>query len=77
MVLPPLGGFSFTGPIAKQISDVDISWIVGLFVSGIVYWLLARSLNVQSEASAIQASDQELASGEVTISPLEEEAFEA
>jgi purine-cytosine permease-like protein len=60
MVLPSLGGFTFTGPIAKQISDVDISWIVGLIVAGGVYWLLSRSLNVSGEAAAIEASDERL-----------------
>lgn len=38
----------------------DISWLVGLAVSGIAYWLLSRSLNVRAEAAAIEASDQEL-----------------
>jgi nucleobase:cation symporter-1, NCS1 family len=61
MVLPKIAGFSFTGPVAKHISDVDISWLVGLFVSGFVYWLLARSLNLGSEEVAIEASERELA----------------
>lgn len=68
MVLPSIAGFTFTGPIAKQFSytyagavtHVDISWIVGLIVAGGVYWLLSRSLNLSSEAVAVQASDQEL-----------------
>jgi nucleobase:cation symporter-1, NCS1 family len=61
MVLPKIAGFSFTGPVAKQISDVDISWIIGLIVSGTVYWLLARSLNLGREEVAIEASARELA----------------
>jgi NCS1 family nucleobase:cation symporter-1 len=60
MVLPSLGGFTYTGPIAKQISDVDISWIVGLLVTGVVYWLLSRSLNVGAEQAAVAASDERL-----------------
>jgi NCS1 family nucleobase:cation symporter-1 len=60
MVLPSLGGFTFTGPVAKQISDVDISWLVGLAVAATVYWLLARTLNLHSEASAIEASERQL-----------------
>jgi NCS1 family nucleobase:cation symporter-1 len=60
MVLPSIAGFTFTGPIAKHISDVDISWIVGLIVAGGVYWLLSRSLNLGNEAAAVRASDDEL-----------------
>lgn len=63
MVLPSLGGFTFTGPIAKHISDVDISWLVGLVVAGGVYYLLARTLNVRAEESAIVASEEQLAAG--------------
>ena len=60
MVLPGIAGFKYTGPVAKHISGVDISWIVGLVVSGTSYWLLSRSLNVRAEAGAIQASDEAL-----------------
>ena len=60
MVLPGIAGFEYTGPVAKQISGVDISWLVGLTVSGVAYWLLSRSLNMRAEAAAIEASDQEL-----------------
>jgi nucleobase:cation symporter-1, NCS1 family len=61
MVLPDIAGFKYTGPIAKQISDVDISWLVGLAVAGISYWVLSRSLNVRAEEAAIEASDRRLA----------------
>jgi nucleobase:cation symporter-1, NCS1 family len=60
MVLPGIAGFKYTGPVAKHISGVDISWLVGLAVSGVAYWVLSRSLNVRAEAAAIEASDQEL-----------------
>jgi len=61
MVLPSLGGFTYTGPLAKQISNVDVSWLVGLAVSGTVYFLLARTLNLRSEETAIEASERQLA----------------
>ncbi|HEY3775063.1 MAG TPA: cytosine permease [Solirubrobacteraceae bacterium] len=61
MVLPSLAGFTFTGPIAKQISDVDISWLVGLAVSAIVYLLLARTINLKTEEQAIEESERVLA----------------
>ena len=56
MVLPDLGGWSYTGFMAKALDGVDIAWIVGLIVSGGVYWFLTRSLDVESEkqAEAIQ-----------------------
>jgi purine-cytosine permease-like protein len=60
MVLPGIAGFHYTGPVAKQMSGVDVSWLVGLAVSGLAYWLLTRSLNLRAEAEAIEASDQEL-----------------
>jgi nucleobase:cation symporter-1, NCS1 family len=60
MVLPGIAGFTYTGPLAKQISNVDISWIVGLAVAGISYWLLSRSLDLREEAPAIEASDEQL-----------------
>jgi NCS1 family nucleobase:cation symporter-1 len=60
MVLPSIAGFTYTGPVAKHISGVDISWLVGLAVSGTAYWLLSRSLNVRGEAGAIRASDEAL-----------------
>jgi purine-cytosine permease-like protein len=62
MVLPGIAGFKYTGPVAKHISGVDISWIVGLAVSGTAYWVLSRSLNVGAEAGAIKASDEALES---------------
>jgi len=60
MVLPGIASFQYTGPVAKHISGVDISWIVGLIVSGTAYWLLSRSLNVRAEEGAIKASDEAL-----------------
>ncbi|KAA8735372.1 cytosine permease [Acinetobacter qingfengensis] len=41
--IPFLTNSFFTGALANIIPDVDISWIVGLLVTGIVYWLLNAS----------------------------------
>ena len=60
MVLPDLGGWSYTGFMAKALNDVDIAWIVGLIVSGGVYWFLTRSLDVESERRAEAISQREL-----------------
>jgi purine-cytosine permease-like protein len=60
MVLPKLGNWSFTGPLAEKMGGVDIAWLVGLAVTGVVYLLLSRSLDLASEQSAEAASDREL-----------------
>jgi NCS1 nucleoside transporter family len=41
---------SFTGPVAKAIGDADLSMFIGLPVSGILYLVLARSIDVDAEA---------------------------
>lgn len=61
MVLPPLGGWSYTGPVpARLTSGVDYSWLVGLLVSGLLYVALSRTLDLTAERSAIEASDEAL-----------------
>jgi NCS1 family nucleobase:cation symporter-1 len=61
MVLPPIAGLSYTGPFPAHLTNgVDYSWLVGLVISGLVYLLLSRSLDVAAEASAINASEREL-----------------
>ena len=61
MVLPPIAGFSYTGYFPNHVTNgVDYSWVVGLLVSGLVYLVLSRSLDLASEQAAIAASEQEL-----------------
>jgi len=61
MVLPPIAGFSYTGYFPRHVTNsVDYSWVVGLIVSGVVYWLCARSLDLSSERAAIKASEAQL-----------------
>jgi nucleobase:cation symporter-1, NCS1 family len=55
-VLPDL----YTGPAARALGGVDLGWLVGLLVSGGVYLILCRSLNVAGERAAISASDRAL-----------------
>ena len=50
----------FVGPLAAAMGDVDIAFIVGLLVSGVVYVLFTRSLDVSGERVLI-ASDPQLA----------------
>jgi NCS1 family nucleobase:cation symporter-1 len=60
MVLPDLGGWSYTGFMAKALDGVDIAWLVGLAVSGVVYWFLTRSLDIELEKRAEASSRREL-----------------
>ena len=50
----------YTGPLAKHLNSVDVSWMVGLVVTAVAYYLLTRDLDVSGEAAAIEASDREL-----------------
>jgi nucleobase:cation symporter-1, NCS1 family len=62
MVILPINGISYTGPVPTHLTNgVDYSMVVGLIVSGLLYWILCRSLNTAAERAAIQASDRELA----------------
>ena len=63
MVLPPLFGLSYEGYVpAHLVHGVDYSWLVGLVVSGLVYLVASRSLDLAPERAAIEASDRELQS---------------
>jgi nucleobase:cation symporter-1, NCS1 family len=62
MVLPGIGGFHYTGIAARHISGVDISWLVGLAVTGAAYWLMSRSMDLTGEGGAIEASGHKLTS---------------
>jgi purine-cytosine permease-like protein len=56
------GTASYSGYFARHWFDgVDYAWIVGLLVSGGLYWLLARSLDLRAEQPAIADSERELA----------------
>ncbi|OBF35155.1 allantoin permease [Mycobacterium sp. ACS1612] len=48
----------FTGPVAAAMGDVDIAFAVGLLVSGVVYVLLTRSLDVTHELALIEADPE-------------------
>jgi purine-cytosine permease-like protein len=47
---------SFTGPAARALGGVDLSILVGLPVSGLLYYLLARNLDLTDEMQACRAS---------------------
>jgi NCS1 family nucleobase:cation symporter-1 len=45
----------FVGYFARLLGGVDIAWLVGLIVSGGVYGLLSRSLDLQAEEKIIRS----------------------
>lgn len=45
----------FVGPAATAMGDVDIAFIVGMVVSGVVYVVLTRTLDVSGELAMIEA----------------------
>jgi len=51
---------SFTGPVAKAIGDADISMFVGLPVAGLLYLVLARSIDVERERHVAEREAAEL-----------------
>jgi len=59
----------FEGPGAKAIGGGDISFAVGLILSGVVYWLLTRNLDREAEAWAVAISERELAQLETADTP--------
>ncbi|HEY3292565.1 MAG TPA: hypothetical protein VGJ85_02920, partial [Candidatus Nanopelagicaceae bacterium] len=42
---------------AKWLKDVDISWALGLVIAGALYYFMTRSLDLNSEKAAIDASE--------------------
>ncbi|MCW2947392.1 MAG: transporter rane subunit [Actinoallomurus sp.] len=50
----------YTGPIARRLGDVDISFLVGLVVAGRLYYLLSRDLDLTEEAAAIETGRRDL-----------------
>lgn len=50
----------YTGPFAKDLNSVDITFIVGAVVTAVAYVLLTRNFDPESERAAIEESDREL-----------------
>lgn len=50
----------FTGPVAAALDGADISFAVGLLVSGLLYFALTRGIDLEAEKAAVAASDREL-----------------
>lgn len=52
----------YTGPVAHALGGGDISVVVGFPVAGVLYWLLAQSLDLRSEQEKVIAADEGLES---------------
>ncbi|MEV8312354.1 cytosine permease [Streptomyces flavidovirens] len=57
----------FTGPVAAALGGVDVAFVVGLAVSGVLYYVLTRRLDLTTEEPAVAASERELALGEPVL----------
>ena len=57
MVLPELGGWHYTGPLAAALGGLDIAWLPGLFASAGTYFALSHSLDLTAEHDAESADD--------------------
>jgi nucleobase:cation symporter-1, NCS1 family len=59
-MLPFLSTSKYTGFVASAMGGADISFFVGLPVAGILYWLLARTIDVRAETVVAQREADEL-----------------
>jgi purine-cytosine permease-like protein len=59
-MLPFLSTSKYTGFVASALGGADISMFVGLPVAGILYWLLAKSVDIEGETKIAKAEAAEL-----------------
>jgi nucleobase:cation symporter-1, NCS1 family len=59
-MLPFLSTSKYTGFVAAALDGADISMFVGLPVAGILYWVLAKSIDVEGETRIAQTEAAEL-----------------
>jgi NCS1 family nucleobase:cation symporter-1 len=64
MVIPELGSWHYTGPIAAALGGLDIAWLVGLAATSVSYLTFTRSLDLAAEREAERLSEAELAAQE-------------
>jgi nucleobase:cation symporter-1, NCS1 family len=56
-MIPFVSSGIYRGPVALQLGGADVSMLVGLPVSAILYWYLCRDLDLVAERAAIAAAD--------------------
>jgi purine-cytosine permease-like protein len=59
-MLPFLSTSKYTGFVAAKLDGADISMFIGLPVAGVLYWLLAKTVDVEGETRIAQAEADEL-----------------
>ena len=59
-MLPFLSTSKYTGFVATELNGADISMFIGLPVAGILYWVLAKSVDVEAETKVAEAEAAEL-----------------
>jgi NCS1 family nucleobase:cation symporter-1 len=59
-MLPFLSTSKYTGFVATELNGADISMFIGLPVAGVLYWILAKSVDVEAETKVAQAEAAEL-----------------
>ena len=60
---------SVEGPVAKAFGGIDISMIVGLVVSSIVYLIVCRGVDLAAERARVEAADAGL-EDEAAVAPI-------
>jgi NCS1 family nucleobase:cation symporter-1 len=60
LMIPFFSTGIYTGPVADALGGADLSLFVGLPVAGILYWALARTIDVDAETRIAQAEAAEL-----------------
>jgi hypothetical protein len=59
-MLPFLSTSKYTGFVADALNGADISLFLGLPVAGVLYYVLARSIDVETETRIALEEDREL-----------------
>ena len=59
-MLPFLSTSKYTGFVASAMGGADISFFVGLPVAGVLYWLFAKSIDVEAETRVAEREAAEL-----------------
>jgi NCS1 family nucleobase:cation symporter-1 len=59
-MLPFLSTSKYTGFVATALNGADISFFVGLPVAGLLYWVLARTIDVRAETAVAEREAAEL-----------------
>ncbi len=57
VMIPFVSSGLYRGPVAVQLGGADVSMLVGLPVSALLYWYLCRDLDLAAEQAAIAAAD--------------------